>query len=254
MITLLVIAGCLVVGWVRKNRHRDVRVPEITQEEDCSADDPLLNHDLHFSDTAPSTYNQIECPPNTSEEGCSVLAPPQPLPPEAPPPTPNCEDMSEQLSSAVVQRRLNHFNFPLPPWLETPTMYTYFFDEDPRPPEDQSLTLASGRICPVSHPQATSEWDMHTALQSLAPCPEAPTINSDDEEPWPSENHFLTLDRRTSSPASYPFAKRSSTEDHPSPPQPFLAEILLPSPINEDPPECLLSSAITGRPRSKSLS
>ena len=170
MITLLVCAGCLVVGWTRINRHRDVRVPEVTDDEDCSPDDPLLNHDQQFSDTAPSTYNQIECPPNTSDEGSFVQAPCQPLFSEAPPPPPNTEDMSEQLSSITfVGRRRN-------PW-------------------------------PVSHPLPTSVDGMPTHPDYLSLWPEAPTANSNDECTWQHED--LTLVRRRSSPVNYPLASRS---------------------------------------------
>ena len=75
-------ACCLIVKLVRNKRCRNGRVPEIIDEEEYSPDVALLDPEQPVSDTAPSTYNQIECPPNTSEEDSSVLAPPpQPLPP-----------------------------------------------------------------------------------------------------------------------------------------------------------------------------
>ena len=169
-------------------RHRNARVLGVT--EYCSSDVPLLNPDQQFFDTSPSTCSQIECPPNTSEENISIQAPLQQLPLEAPPPTPNSECTSEQLtlSLSLVQRRCNTYNFSLP-------------------------------------------------LR-----PETPTANSFDEEPLPHEKDKpLTLVRRRSSPVSFPLASRSSAEDYPTLPQPFLPEISFPSPIDEDQPECHLS-------------
>ena len=199
-------ACCLMVKLVRNKRRRNGHVPEIIDEEECSPDVALLNPGQQFSDTAPSTYNQIECPPNTSEEGISVQAAPQPLPPEAPPPTPNyCEDMSDNFSSVTLVRRRSN------PW-------------------------------PVSYPLATSEEDTPTPPRTLPLWPETLT-DPHGEEPWPSENQMLTLVRRRCSPASQAPTLSSSTEDVPTLPQSFLPEISFPSPTDEDRAEHLCSQS-----------
>ena len=201
---LLVCTCCFVVGWARSKRRRNGRVSEGIDEQDCS-DVALLNPEQQFSDTAPSTYNQIECPPNTSEEGISVQAVPHPLPPEAPPPTPNCEDMSDNFSSVTLVRR-------------------------------------GSNLWPVSYPLATSEEDTPTPPRTLPLWPEILT-DPHGEEPWPSENQMLTLVRRRCSPASQPRTLSSTTEDVPTPPQSFLPEISFPSPTDEDRAEHLCSQS-----------
>ena len=159
------------------------------------------------SDTAPSTFNQIECPPNTSEEGTAVQIPPHPPPPEVPPPTPNCEDMSEQLSSVTIVRRRSN------PW-------------------------------PVSYPLLTSENSTTTPPQSLPLLPETPATNPHDEEPQPPENQMLAIvTNRRNSPVSHPIDLSISAEDYPTPPQSFLPEISFPSPTDEDRAEYLCSQS-----------
>lgn len=167
IIGVLILLGCacLAVKWAINKRRRNAHVVEAIDEED--PDVQLLNHDLRFSSPASSTYNQSECPPNTSEEEISVRATLQPLPLEVPPPTPNSDNRSQQLTLTLVRKKCSPVNYsstydediPFPPqslplWQETLSLNSNY--EDPWPPEDQPLTLVRRRSSPVSHPLASS--------------------------------------------------------------------------------------------------